>query len=202
VNFRGGSRQSIVEGVVRSDAETIAASVEQPDEFAVIFDRHIRAVYRFLARRYGSGAAADLAAETFARAFERRASYRLEMPSALPWLLGVATRVGANEHRREATQLRAYASVAAHEATHQGGEEAGTDTGAAVAALAALKRGDRDAFLLLAWGELAYDEIAAALEIPVGTVRSRINRARRQLRDALSAPAQGPLIPDGRYDHA
>jgi RNA polymerase sigma-70 factor (ECF subfamily) len=49
-----------------------------------------------------------------------------------------------------------------------------------------LRAGDRDALLLLAWGDLSYAEIASALQIPIGTVRSRINRARQQLGDALA----------------
>lgn len=59
--------------------------------------------------------------------------------------------------------------------------------GPLAAALAGLKARDRDVFLLLAWGQLTYEEIAAVLEVPVGTVRSRLNRARRQTRAALDA---------------
>jgi RNA polymerase sigma-70 factor (ECF subfamily) len=184
---------------VTTDAEAIAASVDEPDRFVVIFDRHVRAVYVFLARRYGADAAADLASETFSRAFERRARYRPDTPTALPWLLGIGTRVAANERRREARRFRAYAA-AAEPAGHG---ELSAPGGEVIALLARLKRGDRDAFLLLVWGELAYDEIAAALEIPLGTVRSRIHRARQQLREALSAPPDGdPKTPEGSYNRA
>ena len=124
-----------------TDAEAIAASLDEPERFVVIFDRHVRVVYRLLARRYGPDAAADLASETFARAFERRARYRPETPTALPWLLGIATRVAANERRREARQFRAYAA-ALEPAGH--GELAAPD-GDVLAALGRLKRGDRDA---------------------------------------------------------
>ena len=178
---------------MRTDAEAIAASLEQPDEFVTIFDRHFQAVYRFLARRFGAAAASDLAAETFTRAFAGRARYRTQAPSALPWLLGVATRVGAGERRREARQLRAYASLPPGRVS--GGEPAPPDD-ALLAGLRRLKPGDRDALLLFVWGELEYAEIAEALDIPVGTVRSRINRARGRLRDALSA-SPAPLVPRG-----
>jgi RNA polymerase sigma factor (sigma-70 family) len=65
-----------------------------------------------------------------------------------------------------------------------------------------VKRRDRDALLLHVWGDLTYDEIAAALEIPIGTVRSRINRARRQLREILALEPGPQLITEGRYDRA
>jgi RNA polymerase sigma factor (sigma-70 family) len=53
------------------------------------------------------------------------------------------------------------------------------------AALSRLSRGDRDVLLLVAWCDFSYEEVAAALGIPLGTVRSRLNRARRKVRDAL-----------------
>lgn len=204
MNFPVGSRHFLVEGVVRNDAEAIAASVEQPDEFVVIFDRHFQAVYGFLARRFGADAAPDLAAETFARALEARARYRPETPTALPWLLGIATRVGANERRREESRLRAYASAAGRADVVVDTTGDGLLESQVAAALARLKRGDRDAVLLLAWADLTYDEIAAALAIPVGTVRSRINRARRQLRDALAETPRGSgePLPERECDRA
>ena len=54
-------------------------------------------------------------------------------------------------------------------------------------ALAALSAGDRHVLLLVAWADLGYQEVAEALGIPVGTVRSRLNRARRKVRTALGA---------------
>lgn len=55
------------------------------------------------------------------------------------------------------------------------------------AALAGLSRADRDVLLLVAWGGLSYEEIAEALQVPVGTVRSRLHRARRKVRQVLGA---------------
>ncbi|MBB4912791.1 RNA polymerase sigma factor [Actinophytocola algeriensis] len=54
------------------------------------------------------------------------------------------------------------------------------------AALAGLSSGDRDVLLLVGWERLSYEEVAQALDIPIGTVRSRLNRARKQVRAALT----------------
>jgi DNA-directed RNA polymerase specialized sigma24 family protein len=53
------------------------------------------------------------------------------------------------------------------------------------AALARLRAADRDTVLLVDWAELTYDQAALALGVPVGTVRSRLSRARRKIREAL-----------------
>jgi RNA polymerase sigma factor (sigma-70 family) len=113
--------------------------------------------------------------------------------------------VAANERRREARQLRAYATVASREPAQD--EAVGIDRfGGAreefVSALGQLKRQDRDALLLFAWGDLGYAEIAEALGIPVGTVRSRINRARRRVRDVMSPDGSGAPLTEGRYNRA
>ncbi|MBC7644327.1 MAG: RNA polymerase sigma factor, partial [Thermoleophilia bacterium] len=62
------------------------------------------------------------------------------------------------------------------------------------AALKKLSPGDREALLLYAWGDLSYDDIAVSLNIPVGTVRSRLNRARRQLRETLASSGVRPEL--------
>lgn len=64
-------------------------------------------------------------------------------------------------------------------------------------ALAALPARDRETLLLVAWAELTYEQVAEALDIPIGTVRSRLNRARRRMRRALgdtdpTAPSEEP----------
>ena len=54
-------------------------------------------------------------------------------------------------------------------------------------AVARLPEVERDALLLYVWEELSYEEIATALDVPVGTVRSRLNRARLTLRELQSS---------------
>jgi RNA polymerase sigma factor (sigma-70 family) len=179
-----------------SDAELIAASLDEPERFAALFDRHATAVHRYLGRRVGE-LADDLLSETFLIAFRRRTAYRPEHVDLRPWLLGIATNLVHSHARTERRRYRALARSGAEPATSAGSEDvhARVDAealrGPLAAALAGLKERDRDVLLLFAWGQLGYEEIAAVLDVPVGTVRSRLNRARRQTR-AVIAPACSP----------
>ena len=87
------------------DAEVVAESLGNPARFAVLYERHGRRVVRYLARRVGSGAAEDLAAEVFVRAFRARGRFRAERESALPWLLGIASHVVGDHRRAERRRL-------------------------------------------------------------------------------------------------
>ncbi|MFI1989881.1 RNA polymerase sigma factor [Actinoplanes sp. NPDC020271] len=172
------------------DGVLIRESVADPERFAPLFDRHARAVHRYLARRIGP-AADDLLAETFLIAFRRRADYQPLRLEVRPWLLGIATNVLHRHVRQEERRYRALARAAGQQdppAAPEGVEErmdAQAIRSELAAVLARLKAADRDALLLLAWGDCSYAEIAATLDVPLGTVRSRINRARRQTRAAL-----------------
>jgi RNA polymerase sigma factor (sigma-70 family) len=175
-----------------SDADIIRASLTDPERFAGLFDRHAPVIHRYLARRGGSGLADDLTAETFLAAFRRRDRYDCAHRDARPWLYGMATLVLAQHRRDEARQLRIR--LAAVPEPHQPGHGervAGDVTAAAIrgalaASLAGLPASDRDVLLLIAWEQLSYDEVARALDIPVGTVKSRLSRARTRLRSALA----------------
>jgi RNA polymerase sigma factor (sigma-70 family) len=165
-----------------SDAEAIRRSLREPDAFRVVFERHFDAVHRYAQRRVGPDAADEVAAETFVRAFDNRRRYDVRRADAKPWLLGIAAnlllRHWQRERRRLDSQRRAQSSLGAVESADGG-------AGDAVAALDALAPHDREALLLFAWADLSYEEIAAALEVPIGTVRSRLARARRQMREQL-----------------
>ncbi|MFN8164126.1 MAG: RNA polymerase sigma factor [Solirubrobacterales bacterium] len=168
------------------------ASAAAPSEFAAIFDRHFDAVYAYLQRRIGRDLAEELSAETFLVAFDVRQRYDAARSEALPWLLGIATNLMRRHWRREARELRAYARSAADPVldAFDGVEErldASGERRQLVEALAGLSGPERDALLLAAWTELSYAEIAAALEVPVGTVRSRLSRARERITASLAA---------------
>lgn len=170
------------------DGVIVRRSIAEPELFTVIFDRYYLPVHRFVCQRVGGSVADDVAAETFVRAFERRSSYDTSVERALPWLLGIAVNLVAHHRRSEARQLRALASLAAAEPGPDGDVRLDSRRLSArlIAGLERLDNYDRDVVLLYAWGELSYEEIGQALAIPVGTVRSRLNRARRKLRDALA----------------
>jgi RNA polymerase sigma-70 factor (ECF subfamily) len=175
-----------------SDSAAIASSLERPESFAVIFDRHYPAVHRYLARRIPSAQADDLASMTFVVAFERRRSFRPSSTSARPWLLGIATNLLHERHRLERRERGALALLSSEPPTGadglRPGARDGADTEQLAQALATLDPAQRDVLLLHAWEELSYEEIAEALEIPIGTVRSRLARARAHLRSRLQQP--------------
>lgn len=179
------------------DAVVLAESLRQPELFGRIYDRHFPGIYAYIASRLGPDEADDVAAETFIDAFRRRASFDPARGSVRPWLFGIATRLVAQHRRAEARRYRALARVPAD--TDLGGHE---DRVAArvsaqarreplLRAVAELSDDDRDVLLLVALGGLSYEEVAAALSIPPGTVGSRLNRARRKIRGVLGAPQPG-----------
>jgi RNA polymerase sigma factor (sigma-70 family) len=173
----------------RSDAEAVAASRKDPEAFVEVFDRHFHAIHGYLRRRVGSALADDLAASTFAEAFSARRRYDRSRPDALPWLYGIASNLLRRHYRTEEQQLRAFARTGV-DRVYASDAEPDPRAAKVAAALAALNADDRDTLLLFAWAELGYAEIATALGIPVGTVRSRLNRARRTVRQLLEKEAE------------
>ncbi|GAB2968201.1 RNA polymerase sigma factor [Nocardioides montaniterrae] len=173
------------------DHAIIARSLHEPDAFGVLFDRHARELHRFVSRRVGE-LADDLLGELFVIAFERRARYRPQHADARPWLYGIAANVVRRHHRAEATRYRALAKIPVVAAVPDDSHRVVLDADATAlrprlaAALAELSAQDRDVLLMLAWAQLDQAEVATALGIPAGTVRSRLHRARRQLQPVLS----------------
>jgi RNA polymerase sigma-70 factor (ECF subfamily) len=176
------------------DAALIARSLAEPELFAELFDRYATDLYRYVARRLGEALADDVVGETFLIAFRQRAAYDPARREARPWLYGIAANL-IGRHRR--TELRAYRALARtgsdpvtaahadHSETVDRQVAAEAVRGPLAAALRSLSEGDRHALLLVAWADFSYEVVAAALAIPLGTVRSRLNRARRKTRAAL-----------------
>ena len=174
------------------DAAVIESSWREPERFAVLFDQHAPLIYRYLARRAGRQVADDLVAETFLAAFAKRDRYDLSRPDARPWLYGIATNLVGQHHRDEVRQYRIRQATPAEPEVPGHAERVAADVTAQAmrtllaGALAALSPGDRDVLLLIAWEQLTYQEVSRALDIPVGTVHSRLHRARTKVRQALA----------------
>jgi RNA polymerase sigma-70 factor (ECF subfamily) len=183
-----------------SDTRVIEGSLADPGLFGLLYDRHEASLYRYAYRRAGPGMAEDLVADTFLVAFARRGYFDLTIGNARAWLFGILTKEISHHHRRERARLRAVARSCLAEIDDDTADQtmANADARASRAALASalaqLSAGDRDVLLLIAWSGLSYAEAAQALDIAVGTVRSRLNRARRKVRAALGGDDPTRLI--------
>jgi RNA polymerase sigma-70 factor (ECF subfamily) len=177
------------------------------DEFVRLFWRHGPAVHSYLSRRAGHQQADDLLEEVWVRAFRSRDRYDDRLP-ALAWLYGIARNVLLGH-------FRAQQSIAAADTRRGQSDEPDpwdavdnrldarrTVTGL-TEALAALSDEDREVLLLVAWEQLTAAEVALVLDIPPGTARSRLHRARLQLRGYLETTASPPRRdPNGSFRSA
>lgn len=174
------------------DAAVIEQSWHEPEKFAQVYDRHAAVIHRYVSRRLGDEMADDVVAETFLAAFRWRQRYDLGRANARPWLYGIAANMIGKHRRSEISRLRALARAGALDSVPDGYADRVDSRVAAAAvqrqligALAGLSAGDREVLLLIAWADLSYEETATALGIPLGTVRSRLNRARKKVRETL-----------------
>lgn len=182
-----------------SDADIIAGSRTEPGRFAAVFDRHYDAIHRFLWTRVGRRAE-DLTSEVFKVAFQQRDRYDPSFPSAKPWLFGIAARLAKQQHREEAKADEIVERIGSQDTSDISPEERLDElapSSPVAAALMQLPARDREPLLLHVWDDLTYEEVAEVLDVPLGTVRSRIHRARGDLRSRLTpgddhdAPAEG-----------
>jgi RNA polymerase sigma factor (sigma-70 family) len=198
---RPGVRLGRAGGDGEDDAAVIRRSRDEPEHFAVLFRRYAPQVQRYVRRRVGVDAADDVVAETFLAAFGQRGGYDPERGSARPWLYGIATNLIGRYRRSEIQQYRVLARTGRDPVTEpftdrvDAAVSAEGTRGQLADALARLPAAHRDTLLLVVWGDLSYAEAAAALGIPTGTVRSRMNRARSRLRRSLARA--GESAPDG-----
>lgn len=168
------------------------------EAFGDLYERHARAVQSYcLWRTADLQAAEDATATVFLEAWRKRGRLTLSTDSAAPLLLGIANNVvrrqwrSQRRHRDTLERVRgvgqapndleaeAIARVDAIQQLREGGE-----------AIRALPQREREVLALLAWSNLSYGEIAVALDLPIGTVRSRLARARTRLGDAFSDPTE------------
>jgi RNA polymerase sigma factor (sigma-70 family) len=179
-----------------SDADLIIRSLIEPRIFATLFDRHAASVHRFLAARSNSGDAEDLVSETFVNAFTSREHFDVSYSRALPWLIGIANNV-LRHHRRSESRRHARIRLLRPpedpaDPTEQVVERLDDEARRSrfVFALSSLTDEQRETFILVGDLGLSYEDAARALDIPIGTVRSRMNRARTRLRELLDIDGQ------------
>lgn len=189
--------------------------IVNPEAFEAAFRLHFAPIYRFIAGRVGTAIAEDLAAETFATAYRRRASFEPGQNSLRSWLFGIAVNLVRNHWRAEQHLLQLDARLVPETDAPDDVEAADRRVAAAwlapqlATALGQLTRDQREVLLLHAWAGLSHAEIAAALQIAPGTAWSRLSRARTALRELLgdfdfdlwvfSGPGTGPAR--GGPDH-
>ena len=175
-----------------TDDRIIRRSLDEPAVFGDLFERHGSSIFRYVARRVGREVAEDVMSETFLVAFHSRSRFDTGRTDARPWLYGIANNL---VHRHFSAETRRFAAMENAPADHISPDafervadrlDAIAHVGVLGRALAALKPIDRDTLLLYAWGDLDYEGIAQATGTAIGTVKSRLNRARKQIRNTTT----------------
>jgi len=164
------------------------AASGEAEAFGLLYERHARAIYNYVFRRCADWSLAeDLTSAVFLEAYRRRSTVAIEPDKVLPWLFGVATNVLRNQRRTLRRHDEALRRLPPSEPTQATAAEAAARVDAerrmesVLAALEALPESDRDVLALCVWSELSYEDAAVALRVPIGTVRSRLSRARTRL---------------------
>jgi RNA polymerase sigma-70 factor (ECF subfamily) len=176
---------------------TVDEAVLPVDEFTALYDQHFRDIYRYIAGRLGRDVADDIAADTFLIALRRWHTFDAERGGVRPWLFGIATKLVAQHRRQETRRYRALGRVGPEEVTDSHETRVVNWVTAEglqprlAKAIAALSSAERDVLLLNALCELSHEEIAQALDIPYGTVGSRLSRARKKVRSTLGEETHG-----------
>lgn len=177
----------------RTDDELLTAARRDPSAFGAIFDRHHAAIHRYATHRLDRTSADDVAAETFIRALAGLDHAYTTDGALRAWLYAIAGNLMRDEHRRRSrarntdARLRSSADPAAFDRSDDAPDPE------LLQAVRSLRDEEQEVLVLFAWGDLSYDEIAATTGVAVGTVRSRLHRARTQLRVALSSTTTEPI---------
>lgn len=165
---------------------------ERGERLERLFRQTFRQVTAYCLRRTGETAAHDAVAEVYAVAWRRRRHLPDDGDEALPYLLGIARRVLANQARSRRRWSRLLLRAAGQAETAQVRDHEGDDGDALTAALAQVSAADRELLRLAYWDDLSRREMAAVLGISVGAVDTRLHRARQRLRKRLTASGFDP----------
>jgi RNA polymerase sigma factor (sigma-70 family) len=184
---------------------TLRTRVRAGDQaaFGTLFEEHARTVYNHVFRLTGNWSTAEeIMSLTFLEAWRLRGTVRPDGDSLLPWLLGIAINVtrnasrAARRHRAAMSRLPPAGEVPDFADELAGRIDDAARLQAVRTALGSLRRGERDVIALCVWSGLSYAEAAEALGVPVGTVRSRLSRARRRLQRSAGVPENDPGEPE------
>ncbi|MFF7264925.1 RNA polymerase sigma factor [Streptomyces sp. NPDC008159] len=179
----------------QGDRSALRARIRDGDAeaFGEVFDAYARSVYNHAFRLTGDWSTAeDIVSLTFLEAWRLRDRLDAEGGSPRPWLLGIATNVARNSRRTARRHAAAVARLPRPESVRDFADDVAgklDDTAylrAVRTAVDRLRRPEREVLALCAWGGLDYAAAAEALGVPVGTVRSRLSRARAKLAAALA----------------
>jgi RNA polymerase sigma factor (sigma-70 family) len=173
--------------VADDDAEVVAASLDDPDCFGVVFDRYHGAIWAYLARSASRDAADELAGDVFVTAFRSRHRYDSELGTVRAWLYGIAMNLQRTRWRSRVREGRALERVGGPAPISP--MEVADDVldgrrqlEKVRDAMERLSRPHREVLMLCVWEGLPYGEVASVLGVEIGTVRSRLSRARNELR--------------------
>jgi RNA polymerase sigma factor (sigma-70 family) len=181
-----------------SDAQVIRRSLVDKSAFTKIFERHYPVVHRYLVAHWGLEVGADLASETFLRAFDQRDRFDMSRDSARPWLFGIARNLSKMEARRRHRESGALEKAADRNEPEDfvtalvlrvDAQQQATRLGL-IEVLQQLRPEDLTVLALSALGELTHAEIAETLSVPIGTVKSRLHRTITALRELLEPERQ------------
>ena len=163
----------------------IRCQLGERDAFEALIARWHEPLWRYLRRLAGSNdAAADLSQDTWLRVLRGIASLR-EQARLRPWLFGIARRVAMDRLRRQYTQAVDASAVLEDIPAPEVDETLVADLASMEAGLESLPLRERETLALFYLRELSIEQMATLLEVPPGTVKSRLFRARQMLRNEL-----------------
>ena len=169
------------------------------DQFAVHVADNVAELHRYVARRVGFDPAEDIVADVFMTAYRRRDRFDPALGPIRPWLFGIATNVIHRHHRQEARHLRALGRLEGRQVAAADSPDPviGAEHRALVTALGRMKTEHRDALFLFAVAGLTIPEIAQAMAVPEGTVKTWLHRGRAVAAEHFERTLAEACVPKG-----
>ncbi len=186
------------------DGETMRRSLQQPSIFCEVYRRHFPHIHAYCVTRVGPAHAEDVAQQVFLVAFVHRDKFEFHREDARPWLCGIARHLVSRHFRtRQRTEQSTAQVDPSPPVVSSVGEiidrvDAQRLREPLKAALRDLPVPQRETLLLYAVEGLTHKEISVLLDIKIGTVKSRLSRAKAHIRICWDTKTHGEIGPDGR----